>query len=63
MNPEAAATEAEIWSRTIRLAAGDLSPEAAREWLRLRISDADAERVCELSEKGSRRPIDGHRRA
>ena len=32
MNPEAAAAEAEIWSRTIRSGAGDLSPEAAREF-------------------------------
>jgi hypothetical protein len=51
MSAESAATEAEIWSRTIRPAEGDLSPDAAREWLRLRISDADAERVRELSEK------------
>ena len=50
-NAEPAATEAEIWSRTIRPGVGDLSPEAAREWLRLRICDADAERVRELSEK------------
>jgi hypothetical protein len=51
MNAETAATEVEIWSRTIRPGVGDLSPEAAREWLRLRISDADAERVRELSER------------
>ncbi len=51
MNAESADTEAEIWSRTIRPGEGDLSPEAAREWLRLRMSDADAERVRDLSEK------------
>ncbi len=51
MSAEPAATEAEIWSRTIRPGIGDLSPEAAREWLRLRISDGDADRVRELSEK------------
>jgi hypothetical protein len=28
-----------------------LSPEAAREWLRLQLSDTDAERVRELSSK------------
>ena len=56
MYPEAAAAEAEIRSRTIRPGAGDLSPEAACEWLR-RISDADAERVCELSEKAHAGPL------
>ena len=30
---------------------GDLSAEAAREWLRLRISEVDAERVRELSQR------------
>ena len=30
-----------------------MSPEAAREWLRLRLSDADAERVRELSGKAN----------
>ena len=53
MNAEPAITEAEIWGRTIRPGVGDLSPEAAREWLRLRISDADAERVRELSERAN----------
>lgn len=53
MNAESAITEAEIWSRTIRPGVGDLSPEAAREWLRLRISDTDTERVRELSERAN----------
>jgi hypothetical protein len=30
-----------------------LSPEAAREWLRLQLSGADAERVRELSSKAN----------
>ena len=51
MAAEFSATEAEIWSRTIRPGDGDLSPEAAREWLRLQLSGADAERVRELSSK------------
>jgi hypothetical protein len=46
-------TEAEIWSRAIRPEIGDLSTEAAREWLRLRLSEADAERVRELSSKAN----------
>jgi hypothetical protein len=53
MTAESSMTEAEIWSRTIRPGVGDLSPEAAREWLRLRISDTDAERVRELSQKAN----------
>jgi hypothetical protein len=51
MSAESVASEAEIWSRTIRPGEGDLSPEAAREWLRLRIADVDVERIRELSEK------------
>jgi hypothetical protein len=53
MNTESETTEAEIWSRTIQPGVGDLSVEAAREWLRLRISDTDAERVRELSQKAN----------
>ena len=53
MAAEFSATEAEIWSRTIRPSEGDLSPEAAREWLRLQLSGADAERVRELSSKAN----------
>jgi hypothetical protein len=30
-----------------------LSPEAAREWLRLQLSESDTERVRELSRKAS----------
>jgi hypothetical protein len=51
MNADPAVTEAEIWNRTIRPGVGDLSAEAAREWLRLRISEADADRVRELSQR------------
>ncbi len=53
MTAESSPTEAEIWSRTIRPGVGDLSPEAAREWLRLRLSDADVQRVRELSSKAN----------
>lgn len=53
MTAESSPTEAEIWSRTIRPGVGDLSPEAAREWLRLQLSDIDAERVRELSIKAN----------
>ena len=44
-------TETEIWVRAIQPDKGDLSPEAAREWLRLRLSNADMERIRELSQK------------
>jgi hypothetical protein len=47
------ATEAEIWNRTIRPEIGDLSPVAAREFLRWRLSDADTERVRDLSGKAN----------
>ena len=53
MKATAGATEAEIWSRTIRPEIGDLSPAAARELLRLRLADIDAERVRELSGKAN----------
>ena len=53
MAAESSVTEAEIWSRTIRPGEGDLSPEAAREWLRLQLSEADVERVRELSSKAN----------
>ena len=46
-------TEAEIWNRTIRPEVGDLSAEAARELLRLRLADDDVERVRQLSDKAS----------
>jgi hypothetical protein len=46
-------TEAEIWERTIRPESGDLSADAAREWLRLHLSSADAERVRDLSGKAN----------
>jgi hypothetical protein len=42
-------TETDIWSRLINPDSGDLSTEAAREWLRLRIADTDVARVQELS--------------
>ena len=59
MAVESSVTEAEIWSRTIRPGEGDLSPEAAREWLRLQLSDADAERVRELSSKANSGQLTG----
>jgi hypothetical protein len=47
------ATEAEIWNRTICPEIGDLSPIAAREFLRCHLSGADAERVRGLSDKAN----------
>lgn len=47
------ATEAEIWGRAIQPEIGDLSAAAARELLRLRLADGDAERVRELSGKAN----------
>jgi hypothetical protein len=47
------ATEAEIWSRTIRPEIGDLSPMTAREFLRWHLSDTDEERVRDLSNKAN----------
>ena len=51
MNVKTAVTEAEIWNRAIRPKVGDLSAAAARSLLRLRLSNADAKRVQELSVK------------
>jgi hypothetical protein len=59
MAVESSVTEAEIWNRTIRPGVGDLSPEAAREWLHLQLSDADAERVRELSSKANSGQLTG----
>jgi hypothetical protein len=59
MAVESSITEAEILGRTIRPGKGDLSPEAAREWLRLQLSDADAERVRELSSKANSGQLTG----
>jgi len=53
MTDKYSTTEAEIWSRTIIPDVGDLTPEAAREWLRLRFSEPDIERVRELSHKAN----------
>ena len=53
MTSDSPATEAEIWSRTIGPGVGDLSPEAAREWLRLQLSHSDRERVRDLSHKAN----------
>jgi hypothetical protein len=52
-NPLVKATETEIWSRTIRPEIGDLSPVAAREFLRWHLSDVDTERVRDLSGKAN----------
>ena len=46
-----AESEAEIWSRTIQPESGDLSPEAARALLQLKLRPADVERVNDLSAK------------
>jgi hypothetical protein len=48
-----AATDREVWERTIRPEVADLSAGAARELLRLRLSEADVTRVRELSEKAN----------
>ena len=53
MSATVALTETEIWNRTIRPEVGDLSAEAARELLRLRLSDDDVARVRELSGKAN----------
>ena len=47
------ATEAEIWGRIIRPDIGDLSPTTAQEFLRWHLSNADAERVRDLSDKAN----------
>ena len=59
MAAEPAVTEAEIWSRMIHPGEGDLSPEAAREWLRLQLPEADVERVHELSGKANNGQLTG----
>jgi hypothetical protein len=59
MTVESSAAETEIWLRTIRPGEGNLSPEAAREWLRLQLTDADAERVRELSTKANSGQLTG----
>ncbi len=53
MKANVVATETEIWNRAIRPDVGDLSPEAARELMRLHLADDDAERVRELSGKAN----------
>jgi hypothetical protein len=53
MNADTAVTETEIWDRAIRPEVGDLSAAAARDLLRLRLSEADAKRVQELSAKAN----------
>jgi hypothetical protein len=47
------ATEAEIWGRTIHPDIGDLSPDTAREFIRWQLSNADAQRVRDLSDKAN----------
>jgi hypothetical protein len=47
------ATEADIWNRTIRPEIGDLSPMAAREFLRWHLTEVDAERIRDLSGKAN----------
>lgn len=59
MATESLVTEAEIWSRTIRPEVGDLSPAAAHELLRLKISESDATRVKKLSQKANTGTLTG----
>ena len=53
MSTTAATNEVDIWNRAIRPEVGDLPAAAARELLRLRLSDGDVERVQELSGKAN----------
>jgi hypothetical protein len=53
MSTLAVETEAEIWNRTIKPDQGDLSPDAARAFLMLKLPPADIERVNALSAKAS----------
>ena len=49
-----ARTEAEIWERTIKPEEADLAPEAARFFLRLKLSPTDQAHLAELSTKARR---------
>ena len=51
MSAGAAETEAEIWNRTIQPESGNLSGEAARAWLELKLRPDDVTRVNDLSAK------------
>ena len=51
MSTRTATTQAEIWRRAIQPDIGDLSADAARALLRLKIADEDLERDRELSDK------------
>jgi len=42
---------AEVWERTIQPGQGDLPPDAARYFLKLRFADADRARMNELAAK------------
>lgn len=53
MSATGTVTETEIWGRAIRPDVGDLSAGAAQEFLRLRLSESDTERVRVLSAKAS----------
>lgn len=53
MSTQTAVTEVEIWNRTIRPDVGDLSKDAAREFLRLHLAGDDRARVRELSAKAN----------
>ena len=53
MSSRPSLTEAEIWNRAIQPEIGDLRVEAAQEFLRLKLSAADVERVRDLSAKAS----------
>ncbi len=49
MSAPSSITEAEIWDRAIRPDLGDLPAVAAREFLRLKLSEVDLNRVRKLS--------------
>jgi hypothetical protein len=53
MSARPSLTEAEIWNRAIRPEIGDLGVDAAQEFLRLKLSEVDLERVRELSAKAN----------
>lgn len=53
MNALPTVTEAEIWGRAIRPDVGDMTGAAARELLRLHLTESDTNRVRDLSAKAN----------
>jgi hypothetical protein len=51
MNAAIDSSEAAIWNRVVNPDAGDLDREAAESLLRIRLPEADCQRVTELAEK------------